>query len=201
MARYGMLIDLKRCIGCHTCTLACKVENSTKPGIFWNRVSDEELGQYPSVSRRFLPRLCMHCENAPCVEVCPSSASSRREDGIVLVDYDKCVGCKYCIVACPYGARYFNGEKAGYFGSGFTPQEELGYREHRVGVTEKCTFCVHRVEKGQEPACVQSCPTKARYFGDLDDPNSEVSQLMRSQRGFQLLKELQTNPSVYFLPE
>ncbi|MFC1815755.1 sulfate reduction electron transfer complex DsrMKJOP subunit DsrO [Thermodesulfobacteriota bacterium] len=195
-----MVIDLKRCTGCHACTLACKLENSTKPGIFWNRVWDQEVGHYPVVSRRFLPGLCMHCENAPCVEVCPTGASYKREDGIVLVDPDKCVGCKYCVVACPYGARYYNDGKVGYFGAELTPAEELGYREHKLGVVEKCTFCLHRVEQGREPACVQTCPTKARYFGDLDDPSSEVSHLRRSKQGFQLLKELGTDPSVYYLP-
>ncbi len=200
MARYGMVIDLKRCIGCHACTVACKAENSTKPGIFWNKVYDEESGEYPSVRRIFIPRLCMHCENAPCIEACPTGASYRREDGIVLIDYDKCVGCKYCIEACPYGARYFSKEKAGYFGAGLTPTEEAGYREHKLGVTEKCNFCVDRVEQGQQPACVRACIGKARYFGDLSDPNSEVSQLIRSKHGFQLLKELGTEPSVYYLP-
>ncbi len=200
MARYGMVMDLKKCIGCHTCTIACKVENYTRPGIFWNLVLDEELGTYPLVSRRFVPRTCMHCQDAPCVEACPTGASYQREDGIVLVDYEKCVGCKYCIVACPYGARYFNDGKDGYFGRRLAPNEEIGYKQHKLGVAEKCTFCVHRVEKGAQPACVQACIAKARYFGDLDNPQSEVAQLIRSKHGFQLLKELGTEPSVYYLP-
>jgi molybdopterin-containing oxidoreductase family iron-sulfur binding subunit len=201
MARYGMIIDLKRCIGCHTCTIACKIENSTRPGIFWNKVADWEEGTYPLVSRHFLPTLCMHCDNPCCVEVCPTGASYQREDGIVLVDYDKCVGCGYCIVACPYGARYRNEERRGYFGAELTPNEELGYKQHQVGVTEKCTFCVKRVEAGEEPACVQACPTEARIFGDLADPYSKVCQLIRSRHGFQLLQELDTGPAVYYLSE
>ncbi len=211
MPRYGMVIDLLRCIGCQACTVACKAENSSKPGIFWNRVLDEEFGEYPAVRRMFLPRPCMHCKDAPCVEVCPTGASYRREDGIVLVDYNKCVGCKYCIEACPYGARYFNKGKAGYYGSVLTPGEKLGYEEHELGVVEKCTFCVHRIERGlalglkpgvdhaATPACVNVCVASARYFGDLDDPNSQVSQLIRSRHGIPLLKELNTNPSVCYL--
>jgi len=201
VTRWGMVIDLNKCLGCQACTVSCKVENSTKPGIFWNRVEDEEFGEYPAVRRRFLPRLCMHCENAPCIEVCPTRASYKQEDGIVLIDYDKCIGCKYCIVACPYRARYFNNEKKGYYASGLTPNEQIGYQGHRLGVTEKCTFCTHLLEKGKEPACVRTCIVKARWFGDLEDPYSEVSQLIRTRHGFQLLTELGNNPAVYYLPE
>jgi molybdopterin-containing oxidoreductase family iron-sulfur binding subunit len=201
MPRYGMVIDLRRCVGCHTCTIACKVENSTGPDIFWAKVSDEEEGTYPLVRRRFLPRLCMHCQDPPCVEVCPTDASHQRKDGIVLIDYDKCVGCGYCIVACPYGARSRNGEMRGYFGDQLIPNEKLGYAKHQVGVTEKCTFCAHRVETGEAPACVQICIAKARIFGDLDDPQSEVRQLIQTRRGNRLLTEMGTEPSVYYLSE
>ena len=200
MPRYGMVIDLKRCIGCHSCTLACKLKNATGPGIFWSQVSDEEVGTYPSVSRHFLPRLCMHCHNALCVEVCPTGASYQREDGIVLVDEDKCIGCKYCIVACPYQARSYNKDKKGYFGVGLVPNEELGSQQHTVGVVEKCNFCVDRVEIGEKPACVEACPTEARCFGDLDDPRSQVSQLIISRHGLHLLPELGTEPAIYYLP-
>ena len=200
MARYGMVIDLKKCVGCGVCTIACKAENYTRPGIFWNLVSDEEVGSYPSVSRRFIPRLCMHCQSPPCVDVCPTGASYKREDGIVVVDYVKCVGCGYCVVACPYRARYLDKEDIGYFGDKLVPNEELGYQQHKLGVAEKCTFCLHRVESGQEPACVLACPTKARHFGDLDDPQSEVSQLVRAKNAFRLLESLSTEPSVLYLP-
>jgi molybdopterin-containing oxidoreductase family iron-sulfur binding subunit len=179
--------------------MACKVENFTGPGVFWSFVEDEEVGTYPSVNRRFIPRLCMHCKNPACVDVCPTGASYQREDGVVLVDYDKCVGCQSCVVACPYGARYFIKENKGYFGPELTPYEKMGSSKHRPGVVEKCTFCVDRLEKGKEPACVRACPVKARIFGDLNDPSSEVSELVRSKHGFQFHKGLGCEPSVYYL--
>jgi len=199
MVRYGMVIDLRRCIGCHACSMACKVENFTGPGVFWSFVEDEEVGTYPSVIRRFIPRLCMHCEHPACVDVCPTGASHQREDGIVLVDSDTCVGCQSCIVACPYGARYFIKEYAGYFKLGETPYEKIGKTKHKAGVVEKCTFCKDRLEEGKEPACVRACPVKARIFGDLHSPTSEVSKLIRSRHGFQFHKDLGCEPSVYYL--
>ncbi|UCF57567.1 MAG: 4Fe-4S dicluster domain-containing protein [Deltaproteobacteria bacterium] len=199
MVRYGMVIDLNRCIGCHTCSLACKVENFTEPGIFWSFVEDEEIGTYPSVNRRFIPRLCMHCKNAACVEVCPTGASYKREDGIVLVDPDLCVGCQSCVVACPYGARYFKKENTGYFALGFTPYEALGFSKHRPGVAEGCTFCHHRLERDEEPACVRACPVEARILGDINDPTSRVSELIGSGRIFQFHKDLDCEPSVFYL--
>ncbi len=199
MARYGLLIDLKKCIGCMTCTIACKVENGTRPGIFWNIVKDQEFGKYPNVSRLFLPVQCAHCAEPPCVEVCPTGASYKREDGIVLIDNDTCVGCKYCIEACPYGTRSFNSNGAGYFGHELTSHEEIVYGKHKVGVAEKCTLCVHRVDQGKQPACVQGCVGKARYFGDLDDPESEISRLIKSKHAQQLKKELGTDPSLYVI--
>ncbi len=200
MSRFGMVIDLKECLGCQACTVACKVEHGTPPGIFWNRVTEIEEGEYPAVRKYFLPRLCMHCKNPSCVEVCPTGASHQREDGIVLIDHEKCMGCKYCIVACPFGARYFNEENRGYFGDGLTPYEKVMYREHQTGVVEKCNFCVERLDAGQQPACVGTCIARARYFGDLDDPDSEVSQLIRRKHGYRLLEELDNSPSVYYLP-
>lgn len=197
--RYGMVIDLKRCVGCMACTIACKVANGTRPGIFWARVEDQITGKYPSVNRSFLPLICMQCENPACVDVCPTGASYKREDGIVLIDYDKCMGCRYCVIACPYDARYFNGNTTGYFGAELTPYEETKYQKHSVGVVEKCTFCIDRIEKGKQPLCVETCITKARHFGDLDDPKSEVSQLIRSRHGQQLHPEFDTEPSVYYL--
>lgn len=198
--RYGMVIDLRECLGCQACTVACKVEHGTSPGIFWNRVGEVEEGEYPAVRKYFLPRLCMQCENPSCVEVCPSGASYQQEDGLVLIDRNKCVGCKYCIVACPYGARYFNENSRGYFSEDLTPYEKQMYRDHNAGVVEKCNFCIERLATGREPACVATCIAKARYFGDLDDPDSEVSRLIRRKHGFRLLRELGNNPSVYYLP-
>ena len=197
--KYGMVIDLKKCIGCMGCTVACKVENVTRPGIFWNTVKDMEFGKYPAVTRIFLPVQCMQCENAPCIEVCPTRASYRRDDGIVMIDPDKCSGCGYCIEACPYGSRYLNDEAGGYFGKTLTPNEELGYRKHKLGIVEKCTFCTHLLEQGKEPICVRTCVGKARYFGNLDDPNSEISHLIRTRDGFLLQPDLRTKPSVYYL--
>lgn len=195
-----MVIDLKKCIGCLACAIACKAENSTPPGIFWCSVKDMEFGKYPQVSRVFIPILCMHCADAPCIKVCPTGASYKREDGIVLIDHDKCVGCKYCIEACPYGARYFNRSADGYFGTELTPNEEIGFKGHSVGVVEKCTLCEHRLSEGKKPACVQVCIGGARYFGDLDDPDSEISRLVALKNGYQLRKEMGTDPSVYYLP-
>lgn len=203
--RYGMVIDLGKCIGCHFCTVACKKENRISQGS-WTHVDtvggqqmDTARGEHPNLSMSYFPGLCMHCEDAPCVEVCPTAACYQGENGIVLVDYDKCVGCNYCIVACPYRARYHNKEGSGYFAAERSPNETLGYQPHQLGVTEKCTLCVHRVEMGKEPACVEVCPVNARYFGDVDDPQSEVSRLIMSKHGSQLLKELGTKPSVYYL--
>src|SRR3990172_8775953 len=127
MSRRGMVIDLKRCNGCHACTVACKAENATPPGVFWGRVLEHETGKYPTPKRTFLPVLCNHCENAPCVKVCPTGASSQREDGLVLVDYQKCIGCRACMTACPYQARYYMKEIHGYYGDQLTPYEQLGY--------------------------------------------------------------------------
>lgn len=197
--RYGMVIDLKRCIGCQTCTITCKAENDTRPGIFWNRVLVEETGEYPLVGKYFLPRICMHCENPSCVEVCPTGASARRKDGIVSVDEDKCIGCKYCMLACPYGARYFNEDNGGYYGKELIANEIIGYKQHKLGVITKCDFCLHRLDRQEQPACVKSCLAEARIFGDLEDPESEIARLIRSRHGFKLMNELGNNPAVYYL--
>ncbi len=151
--------------------------------------------------------LCMHCEEPACESVCPSGATVKEEDGTVTVDGEKCIGCRYCMVACPYGARYFNEREQNYYGNYRTPYEEMGAdtlegreSEHSTGRVEKCNLCIQRREQGLEPACVANCMTRARYFGDLDDPYSEVSRLIREKGGFQLNPELGTEPSVYYLP-
>ena len=216
MAKWGMVIDLKKCAGCQTCTVACKVENLVPPNIFWNRVYDYEIGEYPSVTRRFLPRPCMQCEDPVCEEVCPTKATIKREDGIVYVDYEKCLGCKYCELACPYHARILHKVKEYYYGNA-TENEDFPYelraphQRYLVGAASKCTFCMHKIDDGiaremkvgqdpeATPACVLSCMAKARYFGDLDDPESEVSKLIKERKGFRLLEELGTEPSVYYL--
>jgi len=199
--RYGMVIDLKKCIGCYACQISCKAEHATPPGVLYARVVKQETGEYPNVRRTSLPLLCMHCARPACLEVCPTGATSQRPDGIVEIDSNRCVGCRYCMMACPYTARYFHAKVRGYFpGQGLTPYEEWGYRNHPSGVVEKCNFCLHRVERGLEPSCVASCPAKARVFGDLEDPGSEVATLIRDRAGYQLHPELGTDPSVFYLP-
>jgi len=197
----GMVIDLKRCIGCYACQLSCKAEHGTPPGVFFARVLKHEEGQYPTVRQLFLPVLCNHCENAPCVDACPTGASFKwAEDGIVDIDPDKCVGCRACMMACPYSNRYYNDNPQHYFEQGPTAYEEARTARHQTDVVMKCNFCRDRVRAGKQPACVANCPTVARIFGDLDDPNSEVSRLIKERSGFPLHPEAGTKPSVYYLP-
>lgn len=195
-----MLIDLNRCIGCHACTLACKEHNGTPPGVFWSKVLIVEKGKYPFAWMQYQPMLCMHCKNPECVRVCPTGASYQREDGIVVIDQDKCFGCQNCIMACPYSARTKLIHIQPYHpGKGFTPYEEVSCFKQQVGVVGKCDFCLCRLQEGREPACVQTCPPKARYFGDLDNPSSEISVLIARKNAKRLLPDLGTEPSVYYL--
>lgn len=215
MARWGMVIDLKRCVGCYACMIACKQEHFLPPDIFWCRLVIGETGKYPAVTKQMYPVLCNHCEEAACVKACPSGATTRREDGIVIVDYDKCVGCRYCLIACPYQQRtyYADGKKEYFPGQGLTELEIIGRELYplQAGTVVKCNFCAERLDEGVKnglepgedreatPACVNVCPAKARTFGDLDDPNSEVSKLIRDRKGFQLHPEYGTEPSVYYI--
>lgn len=227
MPRWGMVIDLDKCFACQSCTAACRMENNTPVAgpnqaalgraILWNEVLSFIEGEYPLVHATMVPRPCQHCDNPPCTAVCPVKATYRNEEGLVVVDYQRCIGCRMCTVACPYAVRYFNW---------FPPEWPEGEMRHLnpdpetaprpKGVVEKCTFCIQRLRKAREkaaaegrtfqatdyqPACVQTCTGHARYFGDLDDPNSLVSKLAHSPRAYRLLEELGTQPKVYYLKQ
>ena len=200
--RYAMIIDLTKCVGCNACTIACKTNNGTPAGIFWSRVLTEERGSYPNARMEFTPILCMHCKNAPCVRTCPTGASQKLEDGLVWIDEDKCIGCRSCILACPYEARSINEgkPKCYYPEKGYTDQEKAQFTTFISGVVTKCNFCMDRVREGKEPACVQTCVAKARHFGDLDDPESNLNRLICLRGGATLLSDFGTEPSVFYLP-
>ena len=168
---WGMVIDLAKCVGCDSCTVACKAENRTPPGVTYNVVLEQETGTYPNVRIEAVPRPCMQCENPACVSVCPVSATYRGDDGIVVIDADRCIGCKYCIA----------------------------FHEAVVRKTGIPPRFARRIAEGEAPACCETCIGDARYFGDLNDPSSKVAQLAASPRAFRLREELGTNPSVYYL--
>ncbi|MFQ6092320.1 MAG: 4Fe-4S dicluster domain-containing protein [bacterium] len=176
--RYAMVIDLRKCIGCHSCSVACKAELDVPLGVFASWVKIIEKGTYPNVSRSFLPSLCNNCENPICVTNCPVEASYKREDGIVMVDPHRCIGCHYCMASCPYDVRYVNPLK---------------------DIVQKCSFCVHRVEAGIEPACVETCLGAARFFGDMNDTKSTVAQLLATNPVHVLKPEMATDPRVYYI--
>ena len=201
-----MVIDLKRCYACMACVAACKTENFTPPGVFWARVLKGESGSYPNTIRQALPVLCMQCEEPSCKTVCPTGATYQSADGVVHVDKNKCIGCNYCAMACPYGARYMVDKWESYFPEGLPLSEYEQFAKQQwetrsgVGVNTKCDFCSDRRENGMEPACVRACPANARIFGDLSDPDSEVSTLIRRHRGMPLNPEHGNKPRVHYLP-
>ena len=196
---YGMAVDLKLCIGCNSCAAVCKMRNGTPPGIFWGKVIEEEVGGFPKAGRVFWSVRCMHCEQPACHTVCPTDATYKRADGLVLIDSKKCIGCKACIMACPYNVRYLWDGNRGYFSRDLTPYEEKAYARHVPRTVQKCDFCASRLDEGLQPSCVETCLCSALIFGDLDDPNSEVRQVLSSRVHFRLKEELGTQPSVYYL--
>lgn len=204
MTRLAIAINLDRCTGCNTCAMACKMQNNVPMGMAWNRVLNEECefevgvqGTYPHVSRAHLPVACQHCENPACLRVCPTGATYKDDKGRVEIDYDKCIGCRMCMGACPYSARTFNWEEPAYAVD--FPLGDFDAPKHVAGAVEKCTFCANRLARGEEPACMEHCPGRARYWGDLDDPGSDVSRAIAGRPTVRLLEDKGTEPSVYYL--
>lgn len=208
--RWGMVIDIQKCVGCNTCTVACKHSNLTPPMVQWRSVRDFEIGEYPDVERIFMPVGCMHCSEPPCMEVCPTTATRQRADGLVFQRYDLCIGCMYCHVACPYQARFLVKDEVGYFEGRSSRMEQVSYQHERVGVSTKCTFCVEKVDeaKGTDlvpgidgevtPACALSCIGQAIHFGDFNDPNSNVSVMAREKATTRMHEELGTKPNLVY---
>ncbi|MGL1864121.1 MAG: 4Fe-4S dicluster domain-containing protein [Pseudodesulfovibrio sp.] len=226
MTTYAMVIDRQRCVGCGACSVACKNENNLSEGIRWSDKITETAGTFPNVRFDYIPTLCNHCENAPCVKGCPTKAMHVGEGGIVMHDPDKCIGCRYCIASCPYGVISYNWRKpfmnwennealikdctispsdmlAKVGGKGipyYNPEREATLSGIRpTGVVEKCTFCDHRLKRNLLPYCVEACPADARIFGDLDDPNSEVSKLLGKYKPYRLKENLGTEPKVFYI--
>ena len=196
MARYGIIVDLNRCTGCMTCVLACKEENGTGPGIWWNRILEIENETLDHIT--YVRYACMHCDQPPCVDACPEGAISKRPDGIVLIDQEKCKAHRECAKACPYGVieinpdhDYFPGKKGE--NKGTAP----AHQNHRPGKASKCTLCAHRIDAGKEPACVAGCPSRAMIFGDLDDPASPIREKLWKSEA--LLPEEHAHPTTFYV--
>lgn len=178
MARFAMAIDTKKCVGCMDCVVACKTENEIPEGFNRAWIEQDLKGKFPDLNLEIRSERCNHCDNAPCVAACPTGASHVNDLGrVVVVDHGRCIGCKVCIAACPYDARYV----------------------HPDGYVDKCTFCIHRVEKGSNPACAEVCPAYAITFGDVEDPESEISKILGSRLSHTLIPEAGTKPQIYYL--
>lgn len=213
MTRYVMVVDLDACIGCQTCTATCKHTNNTPPGVQWRKVVSLEWGEFPDHHRQFVPVGCQHCSDPPCMAVCPSTATRQRDDGIVTIDYDLCIGCAYCAVACPYQARYKVDKPDYAYGEAPTENEAARFDPRRLGVAQKCTFCSDRIDAGRArnlvpgvdpdatPACVNACIVKALKFGDIEDESSNVSTLLEERSWFQMHAGLGTEPGFYYLTD
>jgi Fe-S-cluster-containing dehydrogenase component len=222
MAKFVRLIDTKRCMGCRSCLAACAVENHFTPDAQWNAMIEYEVGTYPEVHKIYNTMNCMHCERPSCKAICDHigvKAITKNEFGVVLIDYKKCIGCGYCASVCPYGVPQMNAElKPLYPGKGLNGAENIAYADRhpthqkKAKTAEKCTFCWHKLEKaikdgktdriGKDqdytPACDLVCPTQARWFGDLDDPKSEVSMRIKATNATQLKKHFGNGPQVYY---
>ncbi|HEY3367042.1 MAG TPA: 4Fe-4S dicluster domain-containing protein [Symbiobacteriaceae bacterium] len=207
---WGMVIDLRKCVGCQACTVSCITENKLPPGVVYRPVITEEKGQFPHVAKTFTPRPCMHCAEPSCVPVCPVGATFKRPDGIVAIDYAACIGCRYCITACPYNARTFDFGEFNDEGGEIPAYDKVASKEYGgswsragdaspVGNARKCTFCVHRIEQGELPACTVSCMGRATYFGDLNDPESLIHELVGKANATRLKESAGTKPVVYYL--
>jgi Fe-S-cluster-containing dehydrogenase component len=175
--RYAMAVDTRRCVGCNACVIGCKTENAVPDGGFRDGIATVTVGVFPALSMEIRSERCNHCSNSPCVDACPTGASHVQEGGVVMVNAAKCTGCKACIASCAYGARYV----------------------HPAGYVDKCTFCLHRVKAGREPACVEVCPTRSLTFGDLNDPDSRVSRLVHTRKSKVLKPDTGNEPNVFFL--
>lgn len=199
--KLAMIIDKRRCYGCNGCAIACKQTNATQPGTYYTRVQIRERGTFPNAVQEYVPEICNHCDDAPCVRACPSGASMKMEDGTVQIDAKRCIGCEACIPGCPYNNRFLNSEKkATYWGKeGQDVYEQARSKEHLQGTVAKCSFCAPRREKGMTPACVETCPGGARIFGDLDDPNSEISKVFKKYNPQPMESEFGAKPRVFYI--
>lgn len=226
MTTYGMVIDLHRCTGCAACIIGCKNENNLSEDVAWSSKITRTVGKFPNVRYDYIPTLCNHCANAPCVAACPTGAMHKADGGLTMHDPDKCIGCRYCMAACPYDVIHFNAaephprwqEETALIPEATSSPIELvetvggttipyynAEREETLpgirpqGVVEKCTFCDHRLKKGELPYCVEVCPANARIFGDLDDPDSEVNALIGKYHTSRLREDMGTEPRVFYI--